>query len=318
MADQRGHKLLWTLLAIAVVILLVTWIVRLGNSEPPQVWHGDQKLYVALGESAAVTIYLEGLPAYNWTSPDDQVERQAISLKTIVDAAMQPGFMPEKYGYDLQATDYYDLLADTLEGDHRQLPGYAELSRGFVIEYFNGYTDSSDLLVLWDEALDYSNSYKVRLFDRGIVRTVEPVYFDGDGAVEVASASSSNAARIELHGMPAVKIDGRQAVRLHHAVRDANLDGFDPKQRQYVINLCYGLPTGQVNLLADKLGARIFDLPQWDRKAQFNLHQGYLYNDENGKLGLGWDGREPDDGLFVIEQADGLRLEVYDVTRPQL
>jgi hypothetical protein len=121
-------------------------------------WAGPERVTVAL-DPAAVEVPLAGLVAATFR------DAPAVPLQTLVAAAALTD-EPQRYRYDLTASDGYDLLVK--RGAVELLPSWDDLAHGYLYR-----ADDGDLRVGWEaDAQPWGgavSAYRVKYMDGGRV-----------------------------------------------------------------------------------------------------------------------------------------------------
>ena len=276
-------------------------------------WDGDERVYVRTPDSL-IEVLLDGLPSFMWTDPDDGLSKQAMYVSTVVDdalAAKDGEVDPTNYKYNFVAVDEYDILAAKLDGDWRTLPAYADLDKGWLIQYEEEIAKYVDLRVIWDSSLGYEDFMSARMMDGGTVEMVENVLFDQDITVTVTYPLKGLYVDVNLNGLPAFNDGGTLAVYLHHIVWEAALDNFDPKTYDYIFDFITNATGGNWSLLVDGLGHDTNGLPVWkDSENDKDIHHGWI-KDNGTSYELFWDVATGFDATYSIENMEDGKIVVW-------
>ena len=277
------------------------------------VWTGNETIIVSTPDGP-VTVELNGLPAFTWNDPDDGLDKTAVYLSVVVEQAFSgKEFDPADYKYNFLASDGYNILSQKLDGDYRALPSYADLEKGWFIEYEEEGGKYIDIEVVWDDSLGFSNFMGAKMMDGGTIEMVENILFDQSVTVEVVWATSGAKTAVDLNGLPAFDDGGTLAVYLHLIIWEAALEDFDPKTYTYAFNFISNDDDGNWSLLDNLSG--IGDLPVWlDYETNKDIHHGWIEDAGEDGYRLFWDEATGFTGMYSVKFMNGGTIEVYDVT----
>ena len=278
-------------------------------------WEGSERVYVLI-DGALIEVMLQGLSSFTWTDPEDSMDKQAVLVSTVVDAALasdkEDEIDPTAYKYNFINADDDSVLGQNLDGDFRTLPAYADLPKGWFVQYEeNGYK-YTDLRVIWDDSLNYEDYMKAIMMNGGTLEMVENILFDQDVAVTVSYMLKGLSAEVNLSGLPAFDDDGALAVPLHLIVREAALDSFDPETFDYFFDFISNNADGNWSLLEDGLGSNTGLLPVWqDYANDKDIHHGWIKNADPDGYKLFWDPATGFDGTYQVDQMDAGKIIVW-------
>lgn len=275
-------------------------------------WEGDETVYVQMRDEEPIEVELNGLPAFLWHDPEDNTDKQAILLKTVVDTAKPNCNERFYFKYNFIATDGYNVLNQKLDGDYRDLPGYDELEMGWFVQY-EEEGKYKDIKIVWDEDLGYPKFMGVRMMNGGTIQGVENILYDKHVTVNVGYATTKSYTAVDLYGLPAFESEDGLSVYLHHIIWEANLANFDPKTKDYAFNF---IGNDGFNLLVDKLGGDLGLLPVWqDFENSKDVHHGWIYDaGETDGYRINWDAVTGFANYYKVKHMDNGYIEVYDVT----
>jgi len=274
-------------------------------------WSGDESVVVDTPDGA-VEVELNGLPAFMWTDPEDDTEKMAVLVSTVVDEAFAKDFDPADYKYTFIASDGYNLY-NKLDGDYRVLPFYEDLELGWFIQYEEEEEKFQDIRVIWDDSLGFENFMSARLMNGGTIGMIENVLFDEDVYIDVEYMDKGAKTTVNLNGMPAF-YDADQdsmAVYIHLIVLDGELEEFDPKNKFYEFNF---IGSDDWSLM-DELDPGE-PLPIWeDDENSQDIHHGWIAYDgeENGWRAF-WDDETGFSGMYKVKMMDGGTIQANEYT----
>ena len=274
-------------------------------------WDGDESVVIATPDGN-VEVDLNGLPAFIWTDPEDQTDKQAVLVKTVFDEALAKDFDVADYKYNFVATDGYNILTWKLDGDYRQLPAYDDLPLGWFIPY-----EDDDLRVIWDESLEFPGFFSTHSMNGGTIEMVENILFDQHVNVTVDYQAKGIKATVDLFGMPAFDDEGTMAVYLHLIVLDAALEEFEPPKDidTYRFNFISNDTDGNWNLEDDLDPGE--ELPLWeDYEGSQDIHHGWIKNTDTDGYRLFWHEDTAYAGHYGVKHMDDGYIEVIPATVP--
>jgi hypothetical protein len=284
------------------------------DNDDDSTWTGTETVSVATPDGT-VPVALNGLPAFTWNDPEDGVDKPAILLSTVVNAAFaKKAFDPADYKYNFAATDGYNVLNQKFDGDYRALPAYDQLAQGWFIAYEDEDTGNADLRVIWDEALNFPKSLGVKLMNGGSIQMVENILFDQSVTVNVSLQPGGSPTAVNLSGLPAFYDGETLAVCLHLIVLEAALEGFDPENFDYEFNFVSNDADGNWSL-ADNLDDGQ-SLPVWlDYDTSKDVHHGWIEDAGDDGYRLFWDEATGFTGKYGVKHMDDGEIQAFELTK---
>jgi hypothetical protein len=251
------------------------------------VWEGSEIVFVDTPQGE-VQVSLAGLPAFEWTDPEDELTKQAIYVKTVIDKGIENlALDPAGLKIGFTAADGYSPLSQKYDGDFRQLPAYGDMDKGWFIQYEQEPEKWTDIQVIWDESLNLPNFMGVKQMNGGQINMVEEILFDETVTIQVNFADEVVKAAVDLNGLPAFYDEDEDlCVYTHHIVLEAALEAFDPETYTYVFDF---IADNGWSLLADGLGDDQGLLPGWLAEDDKDIHHGWIKNTEEDGFRLFWD-----------------------------
>jgi len=274
-----------------------------------ETWEGDQTVFV-MTPTGQVEVELNGLPTTTYTDPESKDVHVAVNIQDVVD---QASFDSTGYKFYFIATDDFNALAKSLDGDFRPLPEYTQLAQGWFIEYEEeGVTD---IEAVWDEGLGYSGYMFAKMMDGGTIAIVENILFDQNVTINVDFGTVPAKAAVNLNGLPAFYDgDGDLSVWAHHVILEAALDGFDPKEYYYAVNFIANDGYSLLDHLI-QYGDDVLDLPWWkDYEAGKDVHNGWIKNTDEDGYRVFWAESTGFSGSYSVGLLENGTIEVIDIT----
>ena len=279
-------------------------------------WEGGEKVFVEVPGGGLVMVSMSDVGAFEWTDPDDGLTKQAAYIQDVVNEAI-PETKEEDittYRFNFVAADNYDILAQKLAGDFRELPTYAQLAQGWFIQYEQNPTKFTDLKVIWDDVLGFSSFMSAKMMNGGTIVSVEETYYIETATINVNYHSKGEKGAVNLSGLPAFyDDDGALSIRLQLIVLEAALSGLDPDTYNYAFDF---INLGGESLLDDYLGSDINQLPVWsDKNSAEDLVSGWVRLNAGATAHqLFWDATTGYSADYNMSDMNGGTIEVYTLS----
>jgi len=144
---------------------------------------------------------------------------------------------------------------------------------------------------------------------------VESLLFEHHETIFVGFAGAKARTPVDLYGLALAQRGGKAAVRLHHIVLEAGLEGFNPKNRKYAFDFANAGSGSDRKTLRTEAGGAISSLPAWaDPKDLRDLQRGWLVLHGKGDLRLDWSAETGYSEPCNLTHMSGGAIEVLDIT----